>query len=71
MYINYITYNCLMAIRHGCLWFMKYYETKDNWKRNATQSIKSPPLWYCSGLFPLKRRYYYAFIAQKCKKKNL
>jgi hypothetical protein len=28
--------------------------------------IKSPPLWYGSGCFPIN--YYYAFIVQKCTK---
>jgi hypothetical protein len=29
--------------------------------------IKSLPLWYGSGFFP-EKKYYYAFIVQKCKK---
>jgi hypothetical protein len=44
MCIKYITYNFLTAIGHGCLWFMKHYQTKENWKKIAMQSIKSPPL---------------------------
>ncbi len=67
MYIQYITYNFSTAIGpHVC----------DSWNITKQKKIekimqcpliKSPPLWYGSDFFSYKR-YYYAFIVQKCKK---
>jgi len=41
--------------RASCLWFMKYYQAKENWKKMQCPSIKSPFLSYGSGFFPLKK----------------
>jgi len=64
MYIEYITYKFSTTIRpHVCgSWNI----TKQNKIEKMIQRpfIKSPRLWYGSGFF-LKRRYYYAFIAEQ------
>jgi hypothetical protein len=34
-----------------CLWFMKHYQTKENWKIMQCPFIKSPHFWHGSGFF--------------------
>jgi hypothetical protein len=56
--------------RASCLWFMKHYQTKGNWKIMQCPSIKFPSLWYGIGFF-LRGRYNYAFITLKNAKKHI
>jgi hypothetical protein len=37
-----------------CLWFMKHYQTKENWKNNAMSIYKSPIFIYGNGFSPKK-----------------
>ncbi len=51
----------------SCLWFMKHYQTKENWKNNVVPIHKISPFWCGSG-FSLKRRelcIYCYFIPKK------
>jgi len=52
----------------SCLWFIKHYQTKENWKNNAMPiyKISSFLIWH-NDSFPNIYIYYYAFIIQKCK----
>jgi len=49
------------------VWFMKHYQTQENWKKMQCPSIKSLAFWYGSDFFLLKK-IYYAFIVEKFKK---
>jgi hypothetical protein len=53
--------------RASCLWFIKHYQTKENWKSNVMTIYKIFSSLYGSGFFP-KEKNYYAFVVQKCKK---
>ncbi len=56
--------------RVSCLWFIKHYQTKKNWKNNAMFDHKIPSLSYGSGCF-FKTWYYYTFNVFKMKKLNI
>jgi hypothetical protein len=38
----------------SCLWFMKHYQRKENWKNDAMPIYKFPTIWYGNGFFPKK-----------------
>jgi hypothetical protein len=69
MYIYYITYSFSIAIRPHVCGSQNIIKQKKIEKIMQFPSIKSTPLWYGSDFFPNKR-YYYAFIVQKCKKQT-
>jgi len=52
-----IIYNLQIFNGHRalCLWFMKHYQTKENWKNNAMSVYKSPFLIYGNGFSPKKK----------------